>query len=145
MIEIRDFRASDLDRLTVQPEQLGDMAVMAGHDQIIVMAAGGPSFTALRDGQPIACAGLYENHSRWATAWAALSPMHPMELALITARCRRAIAASGYARIDCLVRRGFDEARRWAWMLGFAQEGTMFGVWPDGSDALIFARHRRND
>ncbi|MBD3732509.1 MAG: hypothetical protein IE934_07330 [Sphingopyxis sp.] len=138
MIEIRDFHPDDIAALDVQPEQAGDIGLAQG--QIMVMAAGGPSFTALRDGRPIACAGLYENHAKWATAWAALSRLSPAELLAITRPCLRAIEASGYRRIDCLVRRGFPAARQWAWMLGFAQEGTMFGVWPDGSDALIFAR-----
>lgn len=145
MIDIRDFDPADLVLLPVQPDQQGDVGLLDGGAQILAMARGGPAFTAWRDAQPIACAGLYENHARWATAWAVLSPMAPAELLAITRRCRAAIAASGYARIDCLVRRGFDAAREWAWMLGFAQETTLGQIWPDGGDALLFARFKRND
>jgi hypothetical protein len=145
MIEIRDFAPEDLALLQIQREQLGDHAFVAGNAQIVAMAAGGPSFTMWRDGRVLACGGLYENHSGWATAWAALSAMSSYEKGVLTVKCRAAIAASGYRRIDCMVRRGFEKAREWAWTLGFQQETTLFEVWPDGSDALLFARFKRND
>lgn len=145
MIEIRDFDPADLAALSVQPEQLGDIGLADGGRYLLAMAAGGPSFTACRDGRVLACAGLFENHAGWATAWAALSTLTRYEAGVISYRCRRAIAASGYARIDCMVRRGFDRAREWAWQLGFEQETTLFQVWPDGGDALLFARFKRED
>ncbi|KQX19335.1 MULTISPECIES: hypothetical protein [unclassified Sphingomonas] len=145
MIEIRDFAPADLGRIAVQAEQLGDAGLSQDGAYLLAMAAGGASFTMWRGDRVLACAGLFENHSGWATAWAALSEMSPYERGVLTVKCRAAIAASGYRRIDCMVRRGFDRARDWAWKLGFVQEATLFEVWPDGADALLFARFKRND
>lgn len=145
MIEIRDFDPADIHLLAVRSEQSGDPGLHDGGGPLLAMAAGGPSFTMWRDGRVIACFGLYENHGGWATAWAALSEMSRYEAGVLTYRCRAGLAASGYRRIDCMIRRGFNAARDWAWKLGFVQETTLFEVWPDGSDALLFVRFKRED
>jgi RimJ/RimL family protein N-acetyltransferase len=46
-------------------------------------------------------------------------------------------------RIQFTVRVDYNIGLRWAWALGFQQEGILRGYGPDGTDYAIFGRVRK--
>ncbi len=116
--------------LPLRPEQTGDSArFRQAHG---AAAEHGPAFTAAEMGpegritRVLGCAGLIENSSDYATAWAMFAEgLRPAEWAVLTAAIRGVLAASDYRRIDMIVRADFEAGHRFAAHLGFAPDAIV--------------------
>lgn len=105
-------------------------------------AASQKSFTGFYGDDPIVCAGLVDQWSNYAAAWALLSDRAGRHLLWVTRQIRLFLDSSPIRRVDTPVRCDFPQAERWCRMLGFQSEGIMKAYFPDGCDAIRFARVR---
>jgi hypothetical protein len=138
MIAVLPFDRAHLDALALQPAQAPELAALQG--SIAAQADRGPAFTVMEGGRVLLCAGLAENHARYATAWALFAAAKAAAMVATTRAIARVIAASGYERIDMLVREDFARAHDFARLLGFDREGSLRRYGADGGDFALYAR-----
>lgn len=123
--------------MALQPAQahLGTL-IDQGYDKTV--AQGGPAWTALSSGIPIACCGFHEPWPRRAIAWAVLGDPGP-DMLRLTRAVRKAFDAHPAERIEAYVRIGFAPGERWAELLGMHREGRM-ARFNQGADYWCFVR-----
>jgi hypothetical protein len=149
-LTVEPFEPAHLDAIAMQPAQLPELRAMPG--KLKDAANGGPAFTAFADPiggydyvsssrHIVACAGLFENHAAYATAWALFAQDNGRATwAALVAAIRRVLAASGYARIDMMVRNDFAAAHGFARRIGFVQCGLFHRFGEDGTDFAVYER-----
>lgn len=105
------------------------------------------SFTMLKDGSPIACAGLIPLWHGRASAWALIgNRVDRYDMIWIHRRVRFFLDMIQrdqlYRRIEATVLNSFDEGHRWVRLLGFEPEGLMrcYDAW--AQDNMLYARVR---
>lgn len=144
MIAIHAYEPWHIAALAVQEAQAGEMALATLAPA--VNAELGPAFSAMEegDGAPrvLCCAGLVVNNPAWATAWAMFAEAKGPGMVSVTRAIRRVIDAAGYRRIDMSVRSGFERARDYARLLGFAQEATLDRLDAAGNSYEVWVRFR---
>ena len=129
MMETRQFKASDLDSLPT------DYLGVDGSG----LETGGPAFTAIEDGQVIACAGLVEQWRGRAVAWLITGPQTGRHLVAITkAAVRFFNSHPEYRRIEGYVVEGNHVSAQWHVLMGFKIEGFMEAFTPEGRGAFMF-------
>lgn len=123
--------------MAIQPAQayLGTL-VDGGYAEMAPQ--GGPAWTALAHGVPIACCGFHEPWPGRAIAWAVLGDVGTDALRL-TRAVRQAFDAYPGERIEAYVRVGYKAAERWVTLLGLHKEGR-FERFRDGTDYWCFVR-----
>lgn len=123
-LEFRPFLSPDLSELLVQGrhQAIRDEIVESG---VAGLLEGPFSWTALDNGRPIACCGIFcqkYRPRRPGLAWAFLAPDLRRHMLSVTRHVRIALAACPrpvLAEIDA----GFPEGVRWASLLGFVPFG----------------------
>lgn len=100
----------------------------------------GEAVTLIRDGLPLACAGLVPLWAGRAYAWALLDQDAGPHLLAVTRAIRSRLDRSAWRRIEMAVAVDFPAGERWARLLGFGLECRARAYFPDGGDALIFVR-----
>lgn len=144
MIEVARFGVDDLTRIVPQPAQAVDWPdVQTLRAQGAVYGDQEHCWTFWEDAQVIACFGLIRSHDEHLTAWAVLSHLSVPALLHAARWCRAYIAAQPERRIDCVVHEQFDNGHQWAGLMGFALEGRQVAFFPNGTDAMIYARVRK--
>jgi hypothetical protein len=140
MISIRPLIPSDVLAVQLQPMQAAEPGrVDLEYGERV---ASGMAWTALRDGEIIACAGLVELYQGTALAWGLLSrPIGPAMVA-ITRQARRAIKASPWQRIEMLARADWPEALEWAALIGMRQVAVL-RRWGPAAQDHVFLEHLR--
>ncbi|WP_414902462.1 GNAT family N-acetyltransferase [Sphingomonas flavalba] len=136
MIRIEPLTRQHLATLRVQAAQLAEI----GDGPLGGAAALGPAFAVSAAERVLLCAGLAESHPRHATAWALFSDGKGTAMVAIVRAIRRVFEASGYRRIDCLVRGDMASGHVLARLLGFEREGVLRHYTADGTDMVIYAR-----
>ncbi len=105
---------------------------------------GGPSFTLLCDGVPVACGGVILIGWQRGEAWLLLSTLfyrHVKECyRLIKQKIMEIQRAHALRRIQALVSPDLEKAQRLMEHLGFANEGLLKRYGPRGEDLLMFGR-----
>lgn len=101
------------------------------------MTDAGPCWTALADGNPIACAGFQECWAGRAIAWAILAETAGRHMPALTRAVKRALASHPAERIEAQALVGFAPATRWARLLGFVPE-TVLRRFHQGRDYQAF-------
>lgn len=137
------FEPAHLEGFALQPGQQGELggpvALSAAYGERLWRS--GMAFTMLdRFGEPIASAGLSENHPGYATAWAFIAHGIGAGMVPLTRAVRRVLDAAAYPRVDTMVLSGFDRGHAWARRLGFARLCTMEKLGRDGADFDLYAR-----
>jgi hypothetical protein len=122
--EIVPYAAWHLRALTLQPVQAELGAFITAGNFAEKVALAGPSWTALEDGRPIACAGFTIPWEGRAIAWAALGDCGA-RMVRVTRAVRQAIDRCRAVRVECQVKAGFAPGLRWAAALGFRRECLM--------------------
>lgn len=103
----------------------------------------GGGYTAIDNGEVIACAGMVEQWPGRALAWAMLTDdLGPMRFVRVSRAIRRALDMAQWNRIEMQVDADHPQAIRWAELLGFEVESKMRRFLPDGRDAFMFVRIR---
>lgn len=134
MVEFRPVHLARMRAQIAQRDELEHPEAMTG--------AFGYAWTALDDGEPMACAGVVEVWQGRAYAWALLSEHAGRHMLALTREIRFRLARLPFRRVEMAVDAGFDAGARWARMLGFRLETPepMRGYLPHGHDAFLFAR-----
>lgn len=105
------------------------------------MMSVGPAFALTRDGGTvIGCAGLWTIEAHRAVAWAIIDRNIGVDYIHFHKAVSKFLDESDYQRIEMAVDTGFNQAKRWATMLGFKQEGLMHKYFANGADAFLYAR-----
>lgn len=128
------FEPAHVDLMRVQPWQVGEV------DASSLAAPYGMAWTALADGEVIACAGLVEMWRGRACAWGLLSADAGRHMTALTREIRSRLDGVAFRRIEIAVAAGFVAGARWARLLGFEVEGYARAYLPGGCDAVLFAR-----
>ena len=138
-MEIVPFEAEHLKRLELQAAQayLSQWVTPEQGDAL----AEEPSFTALKDGKPIACAGIVTMWFGRAIAWAYVSDTGPQDFIGVHRAVKGFLDVCYVQRIEMTVDCDFPQAHRWAKMLGFEMESErMKSFLPNGDDSALYAR-----
>lgn len=136
----RDFQPLDLHRLVVSKPGL-----RGWRDEGAKLAAAGPCWSAVQDGQVLACAGLLLHWPGRAGAWCLIGDHFPRRGWVwlhkqVVAGLARTSAELGLRRIEAETLTGWQPGAMWLRKLGFAPEGPMPAYGPDGRDYDRWAR-----
>jgi RimJ/RimL family protein N-acetyltransferase len=119
------YASHHLHQLALQPHQQHLGTALREHGWAEQVSEAGPCWTAIVDGQPIACAGFQNCWEGRAIAWAILGETAGRHMAALTRAVRQALSAYPAERIEAQALVGFAPALRWARLLGFAPEGVL--------------------
>lgn len=109
-------------------------------DGVLAQLEGQNSWTGVKDGDPIVCAGTIQQWPGRHQAWAYMGKGTGPHMVWIT-KAVLANLAVVKGRIEMTVRADFEPGRRWAKMLGFELETPCLkGYGPYGEDHVGFAR-----
>jgi len=85
-------------------------------------------------------AGVWQIEEHRVNAWAIIDRHIGTDYIHYHKAVKRFLEHCGYQRVEMAVEVNFEEAKRWAEMLGFKQEGFMHKYFPNGNDAFLYAR-----
>lgn len=140
MIEVVKISAAHVSKL----KDKGALTYLADYvtpERLVAMEKMPEAFTALHEGDPIACGGLIEIWPGRAEAWAFFDPkagkcftaLHRIALRLLEIACHR--------RIEATVDLDFPAGHKWIKMLGFKKEAERLKSYTvDGRDSALYAR-----
>lgn len=136
------FKASHLQGLELQDAQAYLSADIAKPEHGILIERAGQGFSAVVDGNVIACAGVAEVWKGRAVAWAFVSKNAGCHMVGIHKAVAGFLSASKFRRVEAWVDDGFEPGMRWLELLGFTLETPlpMRGFRPDGGACFLFAR-----
>ena len=144
MRRIAPFDPADMAELDVTAQQLRDHPREEQRQRASAILAGrGQAFTLrTADGNVLLCAGVARIDDSYGHAWAFMSRHAGPHMRWLTGRVRWYVDGlmADYRRIEMIVRADFPQARKWAAMLGFEEEGPLRCAAPDGGDMVRFAR-----
>lgn len=140
MIEVAQFKPTDLDELRLQPAQeyLAAFVGRTGYGQELVDA--GPCYTGRFRGGIVICAGVVNLWQGRGSAWALLSADAGLCMRAVHREVLRFLDGCGIKRVEAYVYPQFEAGHRWATMLGFEREGLMKAFGHDGNDMVMYAR-----
>jgi hypothetical protein len=104
------------------------------------LVVSGPAFSAIHNGEVLACAGLIPQWEGRAIAWALVAAEAGPHFVRIHKAVKRFLELQKIRRIETWVYPTFEPAHRWMRLLGFKLEGRMTAYGPDGSDGDLYAR-----
>ena len=141
-LEIVPYMAAHLMAMSEQDTEKywGDAVRTPGYAKALEKA--GPAHTAMRDGKVLACVGLMHQWDGRATAWAVMTKnVGGADYLAIHRAVKRFMKLINYRRIDATVLCTFENAIRWAEMLGFKRETPepMQNYGPDGRGHYLYA------
>jgi RimJ/RimL family protein N-acetyltransferase len=103
-------------------------------------ADGSRAWSAIHEGEVIACAGIAKAHAQMGIAWALISPDAGRHMVGIDRATRSILSSCGLRRVEADADPDFGPGRRWLEMLGFQYEGRKRCCTPTGRDMLLFSR-----
>lgn len=139
-LEIVPLEARHVWQIKPQPEQeaIVDDVALNGAAHLL-----GPySFAAVNGDEVIMCGGLMQIWDGRYILWSILSSDAGKYMIKLHRATRRAFGLVAWRRLELYVAIGHDAGCRWANMLGFLPEGRMARFFPNGEDALLYARVR---
>lgn len=137
-MEIIPFKHVHLQNIMIQNMQ-SDFDKLLVPETVVELERGG--YTVIDDGEILACLGLAELSPNRALAWAYISQNIGRKMLQLTRIARRMANLSLYRRIEVDVDCDFEQAHRWAKMLGCTLECERRRAYtPDGRDCALYAR-----
>ena len=98
------------------------------------------SWTAVVEGEPIACAGIMTYWPGRYHAWAYMSPATGRHMRWLTAETQK-VLQKVEGRLEMAVLQGFKAGHKWARVLGFSVEAPLMKRYgPDGADYVGYVR-----
>lgn len=140
MIQVVKFHPDHLKRLQLQSAQEYFRSEFGNPDYGRQLADSPFAFTGLVGDEVIACAGVHELWENRGVAWALLSENAGPHFRSIHRAVSGFLTQAPWRRVEMMVEAGFEQAHRWAQMLGMQQEGLMRAYSPTGTDYFIYAR-----
>ena len=139
MIDVVPFKAAHLAAIELQSAQayLSEWVTQAQGRELEAH----PSYTALHENKPIAAAGVIPIWQGRGLAWAFVSDAGPNLFLPVHRAVKRFLDGCYVKRIEMTVDCDFEQAHRWAKMLGFEMEAERMKHYaPDGHDCALYAR-----
>ena len=143
MRRVAAFARADIAELEPVQQQLNDFGEDGMARAAEVLADAGSAFTLrTREGRILAVCGIAQINRGYGHGWAFMDRRAGPHMRWLTATVRAHIddKMATHRRIEIMVRADWPSARKWAALLGFADEGRMFCAAPDGKDMLRFSR-----
>ena len=140
MIEIVEFEAKHCQDLLLQDAQSLAQPLLVEPDYVNALVDGGPHFSAMVNGMLVGCAGVWMIEPHRGIAWALIARDIGIDIVHMHKAVKRFLDESGVPRIETSVNYDFTQGHKWMGMLGFKAEGVMRKYYPDGSDAILYAR-----
>lgn len=132
------FEREHLERMVVQQQQQGLEHLLT--DDLYDVLVDGQSYTVMDGDEVLICGGAMEISPGRAVAWAYLARQVGVRMSFITRAVRRFLGMLNYRRIEIDVDCDFEQAHRWAKMLGFTMECERRRSFsPDGRDCALYA------
>lgn len=140
MIEVSNFKASDMDWITEQKETAYLRPyVRPGMNKALEDSP--YSYTLRIDGKIVGAAGVQEIWTNRAIAWATLASNRRENFLALHNCVKRFLEVCPFNRVEATVDVGFEAGHRWMRLLGFKKEAeAMKGYSPDGRDCALYAR-----
>lgn len=138
-MEVRPYVPDDFLAIRLQPAQVHAWGHLQNLQTACSLATSQECFTALVDGEVIACVGLITFWEGRRHVWAYLSRDAGPHLVALTWQVRRWLRYHGQGRIEAAIDPEFHASVRWARRLGFSREGRMAQYVP-GKDYDLYAR-----
>lgn len=145
MIAFDPYRPDDVADLVLQPAQAEMQAVLEDPYWREAVAVPGLSWTVRTNGAVVAAGGILPMTAARAMAWSWVGAVPRRDwwrAAKFARSALRMASGRGYARIEAVVKAGFDEGHRFARALGFVCETPegMRGWGPAGDTYFLYAR-----
>lgn len=135
------FKKEHIDRLILQEKQKGLEHLQT--DDLFLSLEGTDSYSMMDGEEVLCCAGVVAMTEGRAIAWAYLAEGLNHRMVFVTRVVKRFLKLSTFFRIEMHVDCDFDEAHRWAKMLGFEMEcERMKAFTPDKRDCALYAMVR---
>jgi hypothetical protein len=131
------FKAEHLQALRLQPAQASSALLTAAEAERV-----GTAYTAMSEGVPVACGGLFEIWPNRAIAWTYLGIDCGREFQALHRHVMHKIVTAPWRRIESYVDASFVNGHRWMRVLGFEYEGLLRSFMADGTDMALYARVR---
>lgn len=138
-MHIEPFQPKHLEILVLQPSQAA-VSVFFDDEYGHALKAAGPCFTAIHEGEILACAGVVKQWENRAIAWGLISANAGKQFVRIHKAVQRFLEATEFKRVEAFVDSDFEPGHRWIKMLGFEYEGYMKNFSPLGRDCLLYSR-----
>lgn len=134
------FKKEHLDRMILQERQKGLEYLET--DELFETLEHQDSYT-IADEEVLCCAGVVKMNEGRGVAWAYLADDLGAKMVGVTRIVKRYLGIANFHRIEMHVDCDFDEAHRWAKMLGFEMEcERMKAFTPDKRDCALYAMVR---
>lgn len=142
MIEVVTMTKAHLEEVLAHPSQKF-YADYLSKDSIDTFVGQEYAYTFLRDGKPIACAGIGMHWNGRGEAWAFLIPGHRDVFLEIHNKVKTFLEWCPLRRLEATVDRHFKAGHRWVKALGFELEAPLMrGYGPTGDDFSLYAKVR---
>jgi hypothetical protein len=138
---VRPFEKKHLDVMVHQEAQKG--LEFLETDELFAMLEGEDAYTIFDGDEVLCCAGVVKLNVGRGVAWAYLAADLKHRMVSVTRIVKRYLAIANCHRIEMHVDCDFEEAHRWAKMLGFVMEcERMKAFTPDKRDCALYAMVR---
>ncbi len=133
------FETSHLRLMNVQPSQQAVLQHVT--DDFLSLLQNTNAFTAIVDGEIVACAGVIEYYKGRGEAWSYLSSDLGSNMVLVFRAIKNYLDTVDVRRIEMTVDVDFAEGHRFAKLLGFELEAPRMKAYDlDGRDKALYAR-----
>lgn len=133
------FEVSHLRLMKVQPAQQAVLQHVT--DDFLSLLENTNAFTAVVDGEVIACAGVIEYYKGRGEAWSYLSADLGSNMVAVYRAIKSYLDTVDVRRIEITVDTDFAEGHRFAKLLGFELEAPRMKAYDmDGRDKALYAR-----
>ena len=133
------FKREHIAAMTLQKHQYGLDGYLT--KAIFDDLESGSAFTALDGDEVLACSGVVEIYEGRGLAWAYISETVGNRMLYVTRKVRDYLDLTTCRRVEMDVDCDFEQAHRWAKMLGFELEATCRKAFtPSGKDCALYAR-----
>jgi hypothetical protein len=139
-MRIVPFEPEHLQTLLLQPSQAMLQPTLSDPEYGQSLAHAGPAYSLVDGDVVFASAGFVPQWRDRAVVWALISAEVSPHMVTLTRAVRRALQLHHFRRVETSVACDFEQAHRWAKMLGFEREGRMRAFTPDGQDCDLNAR-----
>lgn len=140
VVPFMPFHMDGFEAQAAQPE-IAIYAQSCDYGEFLFQA--GEAYTALENGEVIACGGFVQISQRRALVWATLSGnAKARHMLFLTREVNRRFEQSSFERLETTVLHDFEAGHRWAMLLGMINEtpGGMRGFGLNGETYDLYAR-----
>lgn len=138
-MEVREFEPKDLLEIELHDSQAWVKSMFT--PEYLAALPTKDSYTGLVDGKIVAICGVAEIWQGRAVCWAFFSNDAKTHMVFVTKLCRDILQRfPEYDRLEATVEVDFKEGQRWMNILDFEEEGILHKYFPNGNDAIMYAR-----